>query len=355
MSDKVKRCTDARYKQKAIIEFLTFENRTPIEIHRRLKSFFGDQSFDVSTVRYWVRMAKQNSMNLTDLPRSGRPKLEQTADLKQKIDQKIHENRRITQRQLADQLGTSQTTVHRLIRELNYSRICAKWVPKLLTTEMKANRKEMCEQLLNRYWQEGETFLKNLVTGDESWVSHYDPELKDTSTEYRHRSSPRHKKLRTERATGKIMLTIFWDMQGIVHREYLPKGMTVNSDRYVDTLRKLKRRIQRIRPNNNRFILQHDNARPHTSGQTRQSISSLNFDVVPHPPYSPDLAPSDFYLFRHLKKGLKGTRFASDADLQAAITSWLREQPQEFYENGIRKLIKRWMKCIALDGDYVEV
>lgn len=355
MSDKVKRCTDARYKQKAIIEFLVSENRSPIEIHRRLKTQFGDQTFDVSTVRYWVRMAKQNLLNLTDLPRSGRPKTGRTDELKMKVDQKIQENRRITQRQLAQQLGISQATVHRIIQDLQYRRICAKWVPKLLTMEMKAQRKEMCEQLLQRYWQEGETFLQNLVTGDESWVSHYDPELKATSTEYRHRSSPRHKKIRTERATGKIMLTIFWDMRGVVHQEYLPKGMTINSDRYVVTLKKLKQRILRIRPENRRFILQHDNARPHTSRLTRESISSLHFDVVPHPPYSPDLAPSDFYLFRHLKKGLKGIRFTCDTDLKAAVTSWFRSQTPEFFENGMRKLIKRWMKCITLNGDYVEV
>lgn len=107
-------------------------------------------------------------LNLADLPHSGRPKLMKPEELKAKIDQEIQENRRLTQQQLAEQLGISQSTVHKLIRDLNYQRICAKWVPKLFTLEMEANRKKMCEELLNRYWREGETFLKNLVTGDES-------------------------------------------------------------------------------------------------------------------------------------------------------------------------------------------
>ncbi len=85
------------------------------------------------------------------------------------------------QRQLAAKLGISQATVHRLIGELDYRCVCAKWVPNLLTAEMKRNRKEMSHQLLDPYWNEGEDFLKNLITRDESWVTHYDPEYKKVS------------------------------------------------------------------------------------------------------------------------------------------------------------------------------
>lgn len=148
----------------------------------------------------------------------------------QKIDEKIRGNLRITQRQLARKLGFTYGTVNEIIKKMNYRRIYAKWVPKLLTTDMKAARKEVVEQLLARYYREAEEFMRNIVTGYESWARNYDPELKEQSSKYQHTTSPGQKKIRTERATGKLMLLIFWDSEVVVYRE-----------RQINTMRKLKR------------------------------------------------------------------------------------------------------------------
>jgi len=131
--------------------------------------------------------------------------------------------------------------------------------------------------------------------------------------EYRHPGSPRVNKFRTVPSTQKVMLTIFWDARGVLYTEFLTKGSTVNSDWYCATLRSLKQRIRRIRPERNTFLLHHDNARPHCSAQTQDAMASLKFTVVAHPPYSPDLAPSDFWLFPKLKETLKGQHSSSDA------------------------------------------
>ncbi len=111
----------------------------------------------------------------------------------------------------------------------------------------------------------------------------------------------------------------------------------------------------RIQPKRMVFLLQHDNARPHTSKQTKARLEALGYKVLRHLPYSPDLAPSDYYLFKHMKRYLKGIRFTIDDELQTAVFAWLRQQPSEFFENGMRKLILRWQHCIASDGDYVKV
>jgi histone-lysine N-methyltransferase SETMAR len=66
------------------------------------------------------------------------------------------------------------------------------------------------------------------------------------------------------------------------------------------------------------MLLQHDNARPHTTAATSVAVASTGFELVPHPPYSPDLAPSAFWLFGALKKHLKGNCFACDKEVQAA-------------------------------------
>ena len=73
-----------------------------------------------------------------------------------------------------------------------------------------------------------------------------------------------------------------------------------------------------------------------------------------HPPYSPDLATSDFHLFLHIKKFLDGKRFDDDDDLKDAVQQWLTSQAAAFYEEGIQKLVPRYNKCLNSSGKYVE-
>jgi len=72
------------------------------------------------------------------------------------------------------------------------------------------------------------------------------------------------------------------------------------------------------------------------------------------PPYSPDLAPSDFHLFLHLKKFLGSKRFDDDDDLKDAVQKWLTSQVATFYEEGIQKLVPHYAKCFNNGGEYVE-
>jgi len=150
------------------------------------------------------------------------------------------------------------------------------------------------------------------------------------------------------------MLTIFWDTRGLLYMEFLTKGLTVNSDSYCATLRSLKQRIHRIKPERNTFPLHHNNARPHCSAQTQDAMTSLKFTVIPHPPYSPDLAPSDFWLFPKLQETLKGQHFSSDAEVEAAVHKCISRQPEIFFMGGMNKRIEWLKKCVAVKGDCVE-
>ena len=83
-------------------------------------------------------------------------------------------------------------------------------------------------------------------------------------------------------------------------------------------------------------------------------IEDLGWKLLTHPPYSPDLAPSDFHLFGPLKESMKGIHFQTDEEVKAAVSNWLRIQSTEFYAKGIDNLISRWNKCVAKEEDYVE-
>ena len=88
--------------------------------------------------------------------------------------------------------------------------------------------------------------------------------------------------------------------------EFLEAGKTVNSARYIETIKNLRRRVCQVTGSTLLILLLHDNARPRTARATIDALETLKFEVLSHPPYSPDLAQSNFHLFPHLKRDLKG-------------------------------------------------
>ena len=99
---------------------------------------------------------------------------------------------------------------------------------------------------------------------------------------------------------------------------------------------------------------QQDNAPVRKSMKTMVKLNDLRFELLPYSPYSPDLAPSDFYLFADLKKMLQGKRFSSDDEVIAATEAYFEAKDKSFYKKCIESFKKRWNDCIAMEGDYVD-
>jgi len=141
--------------------------------------------------------------------------------------------------------------------------------------------------------------LSHIVTRDETWVSHITPESTQQSLHWKHTGSPKRKKFKQTFSTRKITCTVVWDRQGVLLVEFFPQGTTINSAVYCETLKKMRRAIQNKRRGmlSATILLLHDNARPHSVAQTQDLITSFKLEQMDHPPYSPDLAPSDYHLF----------------------------------------------------------
>jgi histone-lysine N-methyltransferase SETMAR len=156
---------------------------------------------------------------------------------------------------------------------------------------------------------------------------------------------------------AKFMLTLFWEERGVILEHYMPRGNTVTSATYADLLKNHLRPAMKSKRRGllcTGVLLQPDNARPHTGRSTVATIQDLSFECLPHPPYSPDLAPSNFHVFGPLKEAVGGKSFRSDEEVQQAVHEWLRSQPKDFYSRGIHALPKRWNTCMVRSGDYVE-
>jgi len=176
--------------------------------------------------------------------------------------------------------------------------------------------------------------------------------------EWRHSQSPKKpRKFKQTASARKLMATVFWDRQGVLLVDFMPRNTTINAEAYCATLRRLRKAIQNRRRGklSRGIVLIHDNARPHTARLTQTLLrDEFHWDTFDHPPYSPDLAPSDFYLFLKMKGHLAGKRLADDEDLQHAVVDWLNSQAAVWYEEGISKLVSRYDKCLNVQGDCVE-
>jgi histone-lysine N-methyltransferase SETMAR len=144
--------------------------------------------------------------------------------------------------------------------------------------------------------------------------------------EYRHKSSPAPNQFKTAPSPGKVTVSAFWGVFGVMHSEFILTGATINSERYIGTLQKMKARSRRFLPDIQQVFLQHGSARSHTSARTTAENHCLGFTVLDHPPHSPDFAPSDFHLFSKLKENLREHQVLSDYEVKTAVKMWFRQQ-----------------------------
>jgi len=169
-------------------------------------------------------------------------------------------------------------------------RVSAEFVPRLLNDDQKENRVEISQELLANA-NGNENFLKNIITGDETWVYGYDVETKMQSSQWMGKGSPGPKKARMSRSKIKVLLVAIFDRKGFVHHEFVPRGQMVNKQLYQEVLARLGDAVHRKRPElweNQTWMLHHDNAPAHASLLIRSYLAKHQTSVVPHPPCSPD-------------------------------------------------------------------
>jgi HD-GYP domain-containing protein (c-di-GMP phosphodiesterase class II) len=156
---------------------------------------YGDECTVQGKVYEWVERFKHGRTNVTDEDRSVRPITSSSVTNVDRLNTLIQENRRITVSAVANVLDISYGSAYSIMHdELKYRKVYSRWVPKQLTEDHKQKRVEIYTQFLHRYEREG--LLKRIVTEDETWVYHFEPETKQQSMQWKHTSSPPTKKLK---------------------------------------------------------------------------------------------------------------------------------------------------------------
>ncbi|UYV73022.1 hypothetical protein LAZ67_10001583 [Cordylochernes scorpioides] len=204
---------------------------------------------------------------------------------------------------LAETLGVTQQAISNRLKVMGMVQKQGNWVPYELKPENIERCICTCELLLKRQNRKG--FLHRIVTEDEKWIHYDNPKGRKSSVKPGHASTSTAK---PNIHGKKLMLCIWWDQLGVIYYELLKPNETITGERYQQQLIRLSRALKIKRPQyakrHDKVIYQHDNARPHVAKVVKETLEAFQWDVLPHPLYSPDIAPSDYHMFRSMTHGL---------------------------------------------------
>ena len=278
----------------------------------------------IRTCQRWFQRFKSGDLSLEDKPRTGRPQEVSNDDLLEVVE----ENPRVTTDELAIMFDCSNSTIFEHLKSLGKKCKAGRWVPHTLTANNRTQRLSICTSLLLK--QRREPFFDRLVTGDEKWV------LYDNVTMRKQWLSPGQSPAPTARRElhpRKVLLSVWWDIRGVIHHELLEPGRTITAEVYCEQLDRLKSAIEQKRPalaNRRGILFHHDNARPHTARITLNKLSEFGWELLPQPPYSPDIAPSDYHLFRSMAHYLSGKNLPTPNRWTSSCVCFSKEKVKNF-------------------------
>jgi [histone H3]-lysine36 N-dimethyltransferase SETMAR len=329
--------------------FLFHQKKKAAEAHRLLVETYGEYAPVIRTCETWFRQFKSGNFDLKDNEHPGAAKRFEDEDLQVLLDEDSTQSQQI----LAEKLNVSRVAICQRLKAMGKIHKYGKWVPHALNDRQMEHRKTICEMLLQRF--ERKSFLHRIVTGDEKWIYFENPKRKRSWLSPGEAAPSTAKPNRFGRKT---MLCVWWDQDGVVYHELLKPGETVNTDRYRQQMINLNHALIEKRPQwarrHGKVILQHDNAPSHTARSVKDTLKTLNWEILSHPPYSPDLAPSDFHLFASMGHSLAEQHFFNFEEVEKWLVQWFSSKEKKFFWNGIHNLPERWTKCIESNGQYFE-
>src|SRR5215510_11789421 len=182
------------HEQRICVKFCVKVGKSVTETFEMLKIAFREEAMCRTQTYEWWKRFKEGRTSVDDDPRSGWPSTSKTDDNVAKVREFIRANRRLTVREVAEEVSISKTVCHEIITEnLGMHGIAAKFVPCLLTDDEKQNRVDVSQELLDRA-NDDDNFLENIITEDETWVYGYDVKTKVQSSQWVSKTSPRPKK-----------------------------------------------------------------------------------------------------------------------------------------------------------------
>lgn len=325
------------------------------DIQKELKSCLSDRAPQINCVRKWINRFKQGGESLEDQRRSGRPKTAVTPANIRRVAELVEENPHVTYDEIEAETLLHPPSIKEILnKELNLKKISSRWVPHQLTDAQKKKRVDICKKNL-RLVDEGKIRLGDIFTGDESWIYHRKIESRKHSASWLKPGEKPAAVVKRGQFEAKTMFSIFFRTTGVVHIDAAGKGEKINNQYYIENCLKpvvKALEIDRSKCGSRNLKILHDNARPHVHQNVNNFLKEHGISTIEHPPYSPDLAPCDFWLFSLVKSQLDS--HPNVESLKKQITKILFSIDQKEYSKTFHKWLERMHHCINNNGDYFE-
>ena len=147
-----------------------------------------------------------------DAPRMGRPSTITTQENIEAVEWIVMRNQQVSDGRVAEELAIPKTIIHEIMdNQLGMKKVCTRWILKLLTLIQRANRVDCCQELLQQREVNPDNVFNSIVTGDESWIHHYNPPSQLEAKVWKRLGEQTPTRLRQERSAGNKMMIIFWD------------------------------------------------------------------------------------------------------------------------------------------------
>ncbi|CAF1140319.1 unnamed protein product, partial [Didymodactylos carnosus] len=263
------------------MNYSAFENAKTI--CEKLTTALGPDAPAYSAVAKWAKRFREGREDVNDDFRSGRPISVLTDENIEQVRQVIEDDPHST-----------------------YEKVTSRWVAHKLSDEQKQQRLRVCRQNLAKF-QTGKWRLSDVITGDETWIYHRRIGRKSSNATWISENEPPRTIVRRDRSDPKTLFCLFFKSNGPVLIHKVDKGKTINHNYYIENC--LRPVIDEIRKQEKSsrtkcIRLLHDNGRSHIHRDVIDYLTEEGIEIIPHPPYSPDLAPCDFWLNNYIKINL---------------------------------------------------
>jgi histone-lysine N-methyltransferase SETMAR len=326
-----------------VLLFLYFSKVGKRDAEKQIAAVYPDDCPSYRTIERWYANFEKEKYCIDDEARPGRP-----CDLDlEKLKSLVESDPFQSTRSMAAALGFEHHTICTGLHKLGKAKKLGRFIPHHLSIFDYDRRIDACSTLLT--FQKGKNWLNHIITGDEKWI-YFDNHVRkaqwvDVCEEPADVPKP-------DLHPKKVMLCIWWTVQGPLHWELLPIGTTIDADVYSTQLKNLKKKVDSSAFGRHKVYFQHDNARPHVARKVVSELTRFGWTILPHPPYSPDLAPSDYCLFSDLQRHLQGKEFQTVDEVENELKLYLASKPRQFYTDCIHRLLDRWQFVVDNDGKY---
>jgi len=324
------------------------------EIQDLVKKAYGDAALKKTAIYNIIKKVKAGK-NTSDQRHLNPKKTQRTSKVVAAVAAAIQEDARVTMEQLEATTGASHGTISRILHdELGLVKKSARWVPKLLDAAQKEERFRVCNRFLAAI-RRNEVLLTRIVTMDETMVSFHTPETKRQSKQWIPKGQPGPIKARVHASRKKKMVLVFFDAAGVLYTHIAKRGTAINGKYIVEVLGAFMKQLTKKRPDweEGSWMLHWDNAPVHTAAAVKEYLAKRSIRVLEHAPYSPDLAPADFFYFPKVKEALAG-RTLTDSTFKSEWEHAAKTVSEKAFPKAFEKWVDRCKQCVEIGGDFVE-